>query len=219
MNKKTKTLFSIVLSVFIIIIGFVIVINNKPKEGERSSKQLVKAINLIKNEDYKGAYNEVKNSSKKDLEIVQTIILYTLENELTKNEEIVQKISDEAENITDYLTYTYLYSKDDKYQQNIDKIYDEEYSKLYDIKNKITEDIMFNDAKDYYKYYFEYLDLGNGLFKNYESNILNDKDGLTSKLEQIQEKLDDLKKEGTKLDEKYTKDIIPEEYRIILNIK
>lgn len=43
-------------------------------------------------------------------------------------------------------------------------------------------EILFDDCNTYYNLYFEYLNLDNGLFSNYEYNILNNKDELLNKL-------------------------------------
>lgn len=218
MDKKIKIIISCVLSIIIIIGGIFFSIGTNTSENKKYSKEFINAIDYIKNEEYIKAYDEINNSNEKEKEIIQTILLNKLIKEIDKNKEISEKLNEEAKNITDYLTYTSLYSKDDKYQQNIDKIYDEEFSKLYDIKTKITSNIMFSDSIEYYNSYFELLDLENGVFKNYEYNILNDKDNLLNRLNSIETKLNNLTDEYNKVIEKHPISIIPEEYLILLDL-
>ena len=181
MKKKTKIIISSVLCLLIIGVGIFSIYNNTSSLGEQKSKEFIKSINLLKNENYIEAYNNIKNSSNEEKDIIQTIILYKFGEQIDLVTDINKRITEQMEHITDYLTYTYLYSKDTKYQKEIDKIYDEEYPKLYDIKTKIPLEIMFDDTKTYYNLYFEYLDLNNGIFKNCEYNIINNKDELLQK--------------------------------------
>lgn len=219
MSKNKKIIISGILCVLIILGTILILIKNNSNTENKKSKQFINAISYIQEEKYENAYKEIKKSSNKnEIEIIQTIFLYKFGDEFEKNTEIVNKISDETEHINDYLTYTYLYSKDDSYQQKIDKIYNEEYSKLYDIKDKMPVDIMFDDTKEFYKTYFEYLDLANGLFKNYEYNVINNQQGLLNKVTEVDTKLKDLSDKYDKLVEKHPSTIIPEEYLILLDM-
>ena len=77
---------------------------------------------------------------------------------------------------------------------------------------------MFEDSIKYYNLYFEYLDLNNGTFKNYEYNILNNKNKLIEKLGKIQIKLEEIQEEYEKLLGMYPKNEIPEEYKYLLDI-
>lgn len=218
MTKKMKIIISTVLCLVIICTGVGVVLLNRGTGGEKQSREFIKAIGYLQDEEYVKAYNEVKDSDQSELEIIQTLILSRLGEEFDKNTEIAEKIYDEAENISDYLSYPSLYSRDDSYQQNIDKIYDKEFSKLYDIKEKIPVDIIFDDAKDFYNAYFEYLDLANGLFRNYESNIIDDRLGLLDRVTEVQNKLTEVSDEYTKILEKHPTDIVPEEYTILLDL-
>ena len=218
MNKKIKIFISCVLCLVIVSIGTFIIYNNKTSLEENKSKDFIKSINYLKNDNYIEAYNTIKNSDKEEINIIQTIILHKFCSQLDIVLELDEKIIDEAEHITDYLTYTYLYSKDSSYQKKIDKIYDEEYSKLFEIKNKIPENIMFEDSIKYYNLYFEYLDLNNGTFKNYEYNILNNKNKLIEKFDKIQIKLEEIQEEYEKLIGMYPKSEIPEEYQYLFDL-
>ena len=51
---------------------------------------------------------------------------------------------------------------------------------------------MFDDSINYYNLYFEYLNMDNGIFKNYEYNILNDKNNLLLRLEKLEAKLKEM---------------------------
>lgn len=216
MNKKVKIIISSVLCLIIIVIGVFLVYNNNSTLEENRSKKFIKSINYIKDENYIEAYNTIKNSAKEEVDIIQTIILYKFSEQLEISTKLNEKINDEAEHITDYLTYIYIYSKDTSYQQKIDKIYDEEYSKLFEIKNKIPENIMFDDSINYYNLYFEYLNMDNGIFKNYEYNILNDKNNLLLRLEKLEAKLKEMNEEYKTVVGIHPKSTIPEEYLYLL---
>lgn len=218
MSKKIKIIVSIIFSILIIGIGVFLIYNNKPSLPERKSKEFIKSINYLKEQNYIEAYNTIKNSNKEEINIIQTIILYEFCNQLEIVTDLNEKIYDEAKNITNYLTYTYLYSKDSSYQKKIDKIYDEEYSKLFEIKNKIPENIMFDDSIKYYNLYFEYLDLNNGTFKKYEYNLLNNRDNLVAKIQKIQKKLDELTEEYKRVLGMYPTSEIPEEYQYLFDL-
>ena len=216
MSKKVKITITSVICLIIIGIGIATTFNNAT--ADRKSKEFINSIKYIQDGKYIKAYNNIKNGDKKEVEIIQIIILNIFSKEFDKSADIVKKIGEEADNITDYLTYTYIYSKDDKYQQNIDKLYDDEYQKLYDVKDKISQDIIPNDALTYYNLYFEYLDLANGMFKNYEYNLINNKDNLINRIQNVSSKLSELQKEYETITGKYPLDSVPEEYRVLLEL-
>lgn len=58
--------------------------NSKSYYDENYSKSFIKAIDYIKNEDYSKSYETIKYSSKKEKELVQTILLYKLVDEILK---------------------------------------------------------------------------------------------------------------------------------------
>lgn len=219
MNKKLKIIISIILSLLIIFIGIFFIINNISPVGEKYSKEFIKSISYIKEENYIEAYNTIKNGNNDEKNIIQTIILHMFINQFYTTTDIIEKVGDEAENITDYMTYTYLYEKDPIYQQNIDKIYAEEYQPLFETKEKIPIDILFEDCNTYYNLYFEYLNLNNGLFSNYEYNIINNKDELLNKLTNtLPAKLNELTDEYEKIAGLHPISAIPEEYKLLLDI-
>lgn len=219
MNKKLKIIISIILSLLIIFIGIFFIINNISPVGEKYSKEFIKSISYIKEENYIEAYNTIKNGNNDEKNIIQTIILHMFINQFYTTTDIIEKVGDEAENITDYMTYTYLYEKDPIYQQNIDKIYAEEYQPLFETKEKIPIDILFEDCNTYYNLYFEYLNLNNGLFSNYEYNIINKKDELLNKLTNtLPAKLNELTDEYEKIAGLHPISAIPEEYKLLLDI-
>lgn len=219
MNKKLKIIISIILSLLIIFIGIFFIINNISPVGEKYSKEFIKSISYIKEENYIEAYNTIKNGNNDEKNIIQTIILHMFINQFYTTTDIIEKVGDEAENITDYMTYTYLYEKDPIYQQNIDKIYAEEYQPLFETKEKIPIDILFEDCNTYYNLYFEYLNLNNGLFSNYEYNIINNKDELLNKLTNtLPAKLNELTDEYEKIAGPHPISAIPEEYKLLLDI-
>lgn len=219
MSKKLKIIISIILSLLIIFIGIFLIVSNNSPVGEKYSKEFIKSINYIKEENYIEAYNIIKNSDKDEKNIIQTIILHTFTKQLEKLTDVDEKLTNEAKNITNYLTYTYLYSKNPIYQQNIDKIYVEEYQPLFEIKEKIPMEILFDDCNTYYNLYFEYLNLDNGLFSNYEYNILNNKDELLNKLTNtLPTKLNELTDKYEKIIGMHPSSVIPEEYKLLLDI-
>lgn len=217
MSKKVKVIITGVICLLIIGIGLFATFSGNNK-SDRHSKQFIESIKYIQDENYIKAYNNIKNSNKEERDIIQTIIMVVFTNEFDKYTDIEDKLTKEAENITDYLTYTYLYQKDDKYQQNINRIYDEEFSKLYDIKNKIPRDIMFEDTVSYYDLYLKHLDLANGIFRDYEHKVINEKDSTLNKINNITDSLSKITDEYESIIGKHPMELIPEEYRILLNL-
>lgn len=55
----------------------------------------------------------------------------------------------------DYILYPNLYDKNSVYQKNIDKIYADEYNKLFEIKNKLPKEIMLEEVYDLYDTYIQ----------------------------------------------------------------
>lgn len=217
MSKKVKIIISSVFCLLIIGCGFFLASGNT-SEGDKESKKFIESIKYIQGGKYIDASNNIKNADDDEINIIQTIILYKFSEQLTLGNDITTRIQNEAENITDYLTYTYLYSKNPIYQQNIDKIYTDEYTKLYDIKDKILQDIMFNDTVNFYNLYFEYIGLSDGMFKNYENRILYDKDNLMNQISSTMSKLEELSKEYENVKGKHPLDSVPDEYIILLGL-
>lgn len=218
MAKKIKIIVSIILCVLIVGLGIFYINSNTHTMGEKWSKSFIQSINYIKEGKYIDAYNNIKDGDKEEKNIIQTVILHKFGNQFDISMDINEKIGDEADHITDYLTYTYIYSKDPVYQQNIDKMYEEEYQPLFDIKEKIPKDILFDDCQNYYDLYFGYLNLFNGFFKNYEYKVLNQKNELLNKLDQIEEVTNELNTEYEKIIGLHPRSAIPEEYRLVLDI-
>lgn len=218
MKMNVKIIISIISCVLIVGVGGYFIYNNNSQEGEKKSKEFIKAINYIEKERYVDAYNTIKKSDKNEIDIIQTIILDKFSNAVLSNIDVQDEINKEIENINDYIKYPSLYSKDSSYQQKIDKIYDEKYPKFYEIKTKIPSNIMFDDTLDFYNLYFEYLDLDNGLMKNYEYNVLNNKEELLNKINNIKDKLKKITDEYEKVAGLHPTTAIPEEYKLLLNI-
>lgn len=57
-------------------------------------------------------------------------------------------------------------------KKNIDKIYENEYNKLFDVKSKLPKEIMFEDTQDLYDKYLELLEFDKDTFKNYEYKMI-----------------------------------------------
>ena len=218
MGKKIKIIISSILCFFIVGIGLFLVYNNQSSPGEKKSQNFIKSINYLKEENYIEAYNNIKDSSDEEFNIIQTIILYKFIEQINLTMELNEKIYDEADNILDYLIYTYTYSKNPVYQQNIDKIYDEEYPIFFELKNKIPEEIFFQDSIDYYNLYFEYLNLNNGLFKNYEYNVLYNKQEILNKIADVKNKLNEMVETAKETIGKHPLSVIPEEYKLLFDI-
>ena len=90
---------------------------------------------------------------------------------------------------------------------------------MFETKEKIPIDILFEDCNTYYNLYFEYLNLNNGLFSNYEYNIINNKDELLNKLTNtLPAKLNELTDEYEKIAGLHPISAIPEEYKLLLDI-
>lgn len=216
MSKKIKIIITSVLCLIIIGIGTFLIYNNHSDLGKQKSKEFIKSINYIKDENYIEAYNTIKNSDKEEIDIIQTIILYKFCDQMSAHTKVINEIAEEVDHIRDYLTYPYLYSKDSSYQRKINKIYDTEYSKLYEIRTKIPESIMFDDSVNFYNKYFEVLDLGNGAFKNYEYNIIHNQEKNLAKVNKIETKLNEMKEEYEKVVGIHPESEIPEEYSYLL---
>lgn len=193
--------------------------NSKSYYDENYSKSFIKAVDYIKNEDYSKSYETIKDSSKKEKELVQTILLYKLVDEIDSYTVVKKKIREEAENITDYLTYTYLYDRDTKYQKNIDKIYENEYNKLFDVKSKLPKEIMFEDTQDLYDKYLELLELDKDTFKNLEYKIIKTNSKLVKTLKDVSAKITEIINLEEEAMGRYPSSTIPEEYMYLLNLK
>lgn len=217
MSNKLKIIITSVICILIVSIGVLLVVDNN-SFGEKRSKTFVKSIQYIQDENYVEAYNNIKNGKQEEKELVQTIILYKFMDELDKYTEISDKLSEEAEHITDYLTYTYLYSKNPIYQKNINKIYANEYPELYDVKEKIPKDIMFEDTHKFYDTYIEILELTDGLYKNCEKKILNNNEEYVAQIKEVANKLLEYSEEFDVVAGKYPLSSIPEEYIILLEL-
>ncbi len=218
MKKNVKIIISIILCVLIVSVGGYFIYNNNSKNGEKKSKEFIKAINYIEKEKYVDAYNVIKKSDKNEIDIIQTIILDKFSSMVLSSVDVQNEIYEEIENINDYINYPSLYSKDSSYQQKIDKIYDEKYPEFYKMKTKIPSNIMFDDTLDFYNLYFEYLDLDNGLMKNYEYNVLNNKEELLNKISNISDKLKKITEEYERVVGLHPTTAIPEEYKLLLSI-
>lgn len=217
MSNKLKIIITSVICILIVGIGVLLVVDNN-SFGEKRSKTFVKSIQYIQDKNYVEAYNNIKNGKQEEKELVQTIILYKFMDELDKYTEISDKLSEEAEHITDYLTYTYLYSKNPIYQKNINKIYANEYPKLYDVKEKIPKDIMFEDTHKFYDTYIEILELTDGLYKNCEKKILNNNEEYVAQIKEVANKLLEYSEEFDVVAGKYPLSSISEEYIILLEL-
>ena len=217
MSNKLKIIITSVICILIVGIGVLLVVDNN-SFGEKRSKTFVKSIQYIQDKNYVEAYNNIKNGKQEEKELVQTIILYKFMDELDKYTEISDKLSEEAEHITDYLTYTYLYSKNPIYQKNINKIYSDKYPELYEVKEKIPKDIMFEDTHKFYDTYIEILELTDGLYKNCEKKILNNNEEYVAQIKEVANKLLEYSEEFDVVAGKYPLSSISEEYIILLEL-
>ena len=147
------------------------------------------------------------------MNIIQTIIWQKFTSQIDEVVSLDNKIFENFNEIVNYLAYPRLYSKNPIYQQNIDKIYDEEYVKLLDMKNKIPKNILFEDCASYYDSYFQFLDIENGVFRDVENQALYNKSNLQARIIQITENLTQLSSELSKLKGQHPSSVIPEEYR------
>ena len=217
MSNKLKIIITSVICILIVGIGVLLVVGNN-SFGEKRSKTFMKSIQYIQDENYVEAYNNIKNGKREEKELVQTIILYKFTDELDKYTEISDKLNEESEHITDYLTYTYLYSKNPIYQKNINKIYSDKYPELYEVKEKIPKDIMFEDTHKFYDTYIEILELTDGLYKNCEKKILNNNEEYVAQIKEVANKLLEYSEEVDVVAGKYPLSSIPEEYIILLEL-
>lgn len=218
MKKNIKIIISIILCLIIIGLGIFKVYHfyitkDDDAIAEKKSYDFIKALNYIQNENYIEAYNTVKDTNSTDLNIIQTIIWQKFTSQIDEVVSLDNKIFENFNEIVNYLAYPRLYSKNPIYQQNIDKIYDEEYVKLLDMKNKIPKNILFEDCASYYDSYFQFLDIENGVFRDVENQTLYNKSNLQARIIQITENLTQLSGELSKLKGQHPSSVIPEEYR------
>ena len=150
--------------------------------------------------------------------MIQTILLNVFADKTTSAFDIATEITDEADHITDYLTYTFLYSKDSKYQANIDKIYAEKYPPLYDLKKQIPKEILFDDVSEMYDLYFEYVEKSDGLFKNAEYKILHDNSNFSKTVTSMADILTKYSDECEKATGNHPLTAVPDEYIILLGL-
>lgn len=218
MNIKLKVLITVFISLLIIGGGYFYLNNNRALDGKSESKEFIKAISYLRNEDYVNAYNTIKNTNREDINIIQTATLYKFNKYFSKTLDLDIEILEEVNNIMDYLIYPSLYTKTSSYQQRIDKIYDNQYPKYLELKAKFPESIMFKDSLSFYNLFIEFLEINDGMFKNYEYNALNDKTTLQSKLAASKNKSSELTEAYKDILGKHPEEEIPEEYRYLLDI-
>ncbi len=216
MKNKFKLVITVIISFVILSVGVgFIIISSIPKENR--SKELIQAINYIKDNNYEDSYNEIKDSSKNEKAIINALYIHQLNNQFSAWDDIQVEIAEEAENITDYLLYSSLYSKNSKYQEEIDKLYATKFSELIKFKETLPRDIMPDDSLKYYDDYFDFLDYSNGLFSNYEYNIINDNTNLLARIEGVTTRLNEVKEESDSVLGAYPTNLIPEEYKILFS--
>ena len=196
-----------------------LVCSSKSYYDKNYSENLIKSVNYIKDGNYVKSYEVIKNSSDEEKEIIQTIYLYEFLKETDKYLKISSEITDEINNIMDYILYPNLYDKNSVYQKNIDKIYADEYNKLFEIKNKLPKEIMFEEVYDLYDTYIQLIEIDKDTFKNYEYNVFNKKTILSNSIENVKNKLYELLELIKDVKGKYPSEFIPFEYAVLLEIE
>ena len=96
MSKKLKIIISIILSLLIIFIGIFLIVSNNSPVGEKYSKEFIKSINYIKEENYIEAYNNIKNSDKDEKNLWFENIIEFVKNDFKQKlteEEIIKTMS------------------------------------------------------------------------------------------------------------------------------
>lgn len=119
----------------------------------------------------------------------------------------------------DYILYPNLYDKNSVYQKNIDKIYADEYNKLFEIKNKLPKEIMLEEVYDLYDTCIQLIEIDKDTFKNYEYNVFNKKTILSNSIENVKNKLYELLELIKDVKGKYPSEFIPFEYAVLLEIE
>lgn len=196
-----------------------LVCSSKSYYDKNYSESLIKSVNYIKDGNYVKSYEVIKNSSGEEKEIIQTIYLYEFLKETDKYLKISSEITDEINNIMDYILYPNLYDKNSVYQKNIDKIYADEYNKLFEIKNKLPKEIMLEEVYDLYDTYIQLIEIDKDTFKNYEYNVFNKKTILSNSIENVKNKLYELLELIKDVKGKYPSEFIPFEYAVLLEIE
>ncbi len=196
-----------------------LVCSSKSYYDKNYSENFIKSVNYIKDGNYVKSYEVIKNSSGEEKEIIQTIYLYEFLKETDKYLKISSEITDEINNIMDYILYPNLYDKNSVYQKNIDKIYADEYNKLFEIKNKLPKEIMLEEVYDLYDTYIQLIEIDKDTFKNYEYNVFNKKTILSNSIENVKNKLYELLDLIKDVKGKYPSEFIPFEYAVLLEIE
>lgn len=196
-----------------------LVCSSKSYYDKNYSENFIKSVNYIKDGNYVKSYEVIKNSSGEEKEIIQTIYLYEFLKETDKYLKISSEITDEINNIMDYILYPNLYDKNSVYQKNIDKIYADEYNKLFEIKNKLPKEIMLEEVYDLYDTYIQLIEIDKDTFKNYEYNVFNKKTILSNSIENVKNKLYELLELIKDVKGKYPSEFIPFEYAVLLEIE
>lgn len=196
-----------------------LVCSSKSYYDKNYSENFIKSVNYIKDGNYVKSYEVIKNSSGEEKEIIQTIYLYEFLKETDKYLKISSEITDEINNIMDYILYPNLYDKNSVYQKNIDKIYADEYNKLFEIKNKLPKEIMLAKVYDLYDTYIQLIEIDKDTFKNYEYNVFNKKTILSNSIENVKNKLYELLELIKDVKGKYPSEFIPFEYAVLLEIE
>ena len=88
-----------------------LVCSSKSYYDKNYSENFIKSVNYIKDGNYVKSYEVIKNSSGEEKEIIQTIYLYEFLKETDKYLKISSEITDEINNIMDYILYPNLYDK------------------------------------------------------------------------------------------------------------
>lgn len=218
MKKYIIHIIFVVIMISICIYTF-LVCSSKSYYDKNYSEKFIKSVNYIKDGNYVKSYEVIKNSSDEEKEIIQTIYLYEFLKETDKYLKISSEITDEINNIMDYILYPNLYDKNSVYQKNIDKIYADEYNKLFEIKNKLPKEIMLEEVYDLYDTYIQLIEIDKDTFKNYEYNVFNKKTILSNSIENVKNKLYELLELIKDVKGKYPSEFIPFEYAVLLEIE
>lgn len=148
---KKKILIIILICIVVIIAGILIGINIK----EKPTRELNKAVDMIKNGTYKEAYDFISNTeNEENIRIIKELLSIIIINKMSGGIEEITEIATESTNIVYEIDKDNIdYSLDDQVDIRVEGLKD-----YIDFKNKIPKDLLIPEVIDIYDGYFNCLD-------------------------------------------------------------
>lgn len=148
---KKKILIITIICIVVIIAGILVGINIK----EKPTRELNKAVDMIRNGTYKEAYDFINDTeNEQNIRIIKELISLIMINKMSGGIEEISQFATESTNIVYKIDKDNIdYSLDDQVDIRVDGLKD-----YIDVKNKIPKDILLPEVYDIYDGYFHCLE-------------------------------------------------------------